>query len=177
MASEKLIETIESVLQDEIVCIGNQIVKTISGKEYFLKSGCDSPKYQCEAKGLKELVLAQSVRVAQVISVGRDYILTEYIRRGTASEGFFMCFGREFARMHRFRSEYFGFHENNFIGNNVQMNLPNEEERTDWAAFYFNKRLLFQYKLAVKNGYATRELQNGFQRLEKNIELILNESI
>ena len=177
MVREELIKTIESALLDEIIHVGNQLVRTVSGREYFLKSGRESDTYQCEASGLKELALAQSIRVAKVVSVGRDYILTEYIRRGVMSDDFFMRFGREFACLHRLQSESFGFYENNFIGNNVQVNIPNEKERTDWVDFYFNKRLLYQFKLAEKNGYATRELKNGFLRLEKSVESILNESI
>ena len=177
MARKELIKTIGSALQDEIEYIGNQLVRTVSGREYFLKSGWDSDIYRCEANGLKELALAHSVRVAEVVSFGRDYILTEYIRRGTASEGFFMRFGRQFACMHRFQSGNFGFYEDNFIGNNVQVNIPNKKEKTDWVDFYFNKRLLFQFKLAEKNGYITSELKNGFLRLEKIIESILKESL
>ena len=173
----ELKETIELALQEEIAYAGNQLVRTSSGKEYFLKSGTKSAIYQCEANGLKELALSQSIRVAQVAAVGKDFILTEYIRRGAASHDFFSRFGREFARMHRFQSDSFGFYENNFIGNNVQINLPDENERTDWAAFYLNKRLMFQYKLAEKNGYATRDLKNGMMRLEKKMESILNDSI
>ena len=177
MAREGLIETIESALQDKIEYVGNHLVRTVSGREYFLKSGRESDIYQCEANGLKELALAQSIRVAKVVSTGRDYILTGYIRRGVASDDFFMRFGKEFACMHRFQSGYFGFYENNFIGNNVQVNIPNEKECTDWADFYYTKRLLYQFRLAEKNGYATRELKNGFQRLEKKIEWILKDSI
>ena len=177
MSREKIIKTIELALQDEIVHVENQLIRTISGKEYFLKSGEESDSYQCEAHGLKELTLAQSVHVAEVVSVGREYILIDYIRRGATTEDFFMQFGREFACMHRFQSDYFGFYENNFIGYNAQVNIPNEKERTDWADFYFNKRLLVQFKLAEKNGFATWELKNGFQRLEKKIEEILSDSI
>ena len=177
MSHKELMNLLESVLQDKIEYIGNQIVRTNSGSEYFLKSGRESDIYQCEANGLKELALAQSIRVAKVVSVGSYYLLTEYIRRGTASEDFFCRFGREFARMHRFESGHFGFYENNFIGNNVQNNLAEVNERTDWAAFYFNKRILFQYKLAERNGYATREMRNGMVRLEQNIALILKDSI
>lgn len=177
MTHKELIDTIGSALQDEIEYVGNQLVRTVSGNEYFLKSGIESDIYRCEANGLKELALSQSIRVAGVVSIGRDYILTEYIRRGVASEDFFIRFGRELACMHRFLSEYFGFYENNFIGNNVQVNIAGEKARTDWAEFYYNKRLLFQFQLAKKNGYATRELKNGFLRLEKNIELILKDSI
>ena len=174
---KELIHTIELALQEEIVYAGNQVLRTVSGKEYFLKSGMANDKYCCEANGLKELAMAQSIRVVEVAAVGKDYILTEYIRRGVASNDFFERFGRELACMHRFQSDSFGFYENNYIGDNVQVNLPNEKERTDWVDFYFNKRLLFQFRLAEKNGYATPNLKNGIMHLEKTIEAILGDSV
>jgi len=173
---KELIQTIELTLQEEIVHVGNQVLRTVSGKEYFLKHGMASDIYRCEANGLKELALAH-VRVAAVAAVGRDYILTEYIRRGTASDDFFVRFGRELARMHRVQSGTFGFYENNFIGNNVQINIPDEKEQTDWVDFYWNRRLLFQFRLAERNGYATTSLRNGMLRLEHTIESILKDSI
>jgi fructosamine-3-kinase len=166
-------------LQEEVVSVSNQLIRTADGNEYFLKSGSESEIYQCEATGLRELALAQSVRIAQVAAVGKDYILTEYIRRGSASnsDDFFRRFGKELACMHRFQSESYGFFENNFIGNNVQLNIPDKKEQTDWTAFYYNKRLMFQFKLAEKNRYTTQSLRNGMKRLENKIELILKESI
>ena len=177
MIAERFINIIASALREEVVYSGNQLFRTASGKEYFLKSGTASDIYRCEANGLKELALAQSIRVAGVATVGKDYILTEYIRRGTATDDFFVQFGRELARMHRYQSDSIGFYENNFIGNNLQINIPDEKEGTNWADFYFNRRLLFQFKLAEKNGYATPSLRIGISHLEKIIESILRDSI
>ncbi|MDR0795818.1 MAG: fructosamine kinase family protein [Tannerella sp.] len=172
-----LIENIEHVLQEEVVYTGSQRLRTASGKEYFLKNGRISDIYRCEANGLKELALAQSIEVAKVVAVGKDFILTEYIHRGKATGDFFMRFGRELARMHRYQSDTVGFHENNYIGANEQINIPSEKESTDWIDFYYNKRLMFQFRLAERNGYATSNLRNGLIRLEKSIESILSDGI
>ena len=94
---KEFIDIIASALQEEVVYAENQLFRTVSGKEYFLKSGTESDIYQCEANGLKELALTRSIRVSEVASVGRNYILTKYIRRGAASDDFFMQFGRELA--------------------------------------------------------------------------------
>ncbi|MDR2231906.1 MAG: fructosamine kinase family protein [Tannerella sp.] len=168
---------IETALQEELVSVGSQLVRTASGKEYFLKSGRESDIYRCEANGLTELALAKSIRVAKVAAVGDDFIVTEYIRRGAASDDFFVRFGHELARMHRFQSETFGFYENNYIGDNEQINIPAGKESNDWTDFYFNKRLMFQYRLAERNGYATHSLQNGMKRLETSISSILGDSL
>ena len=174
---KELLNAIALVLQEEIVYTGNQMLRTSSGNEYFLKNGMVSDKYRCEANGLKELSLANAVRVAKVVFVGENYILTEYIRRGSATDDFFDRFGCELACMHRYQSDSFGFYENNFVGNNLQINIPDGKERTDWIDFYFNKRLLFQFKLAERNGYATPKLRNGMIHLEKTIDSILSDSI
>lgn len=42
--------------------------------------------------------------------------------------------------------------------------------------FYYNKRLLFQYRLAERNGYATAALRNGISKLESRIHTILSGS-
>lgn len=169
---------IESILEEQLNgnVSGVGRIQTISGKEYFLKSGIESPAYQCEANGLMELAKAHSLRVANVISVGVNYILTEYIREGRPSPAFYEGFGRRFAQMHRFQGESFGFYENNFIGANPQLNIPYEDEKTDWAAFYFNKRILYQYKLAERNGNITSTLRSGLAKLESKIDTILKNS-
>ena len=172
-----LLKTIATALQDEVVYAGNQLIKTASGGAYFLKSGTASDKYRCEANGLNELSSTHAIHVARVAAVGRDYILTEYICRGTATDDFFVQFGRELACMHRFQSDAVGFYENNFIGDNPQINIPDVTKRTDWINFYFNKRLLYQFKLAERNGYATPGLRDGMLRLEKTIDSILSDSI
>ena len=168
---------IELALQEEVVHVGSQLVRTVSGKEYFLKSGRESDKYRCESNGLKELALAQSIRVAKVAAVGKDFILTELIHRGVATGDFFTRFGRELARLHRVQSDAFGFYENNYIGDNEQVNIPSEKESKDWVDFYFNKRLLFQFKLAERNGYVSPGLQSGMKRLEKTVDTILSDSL
>lgn len=51
--------------------------------------------------------------------------------------------------------------------------MQKKKKKTDWATFYFHKRLLFQYQLAEKRGYSTSRLTKGFARLESMIENIL----
>lgn len=151
-------------------------IRTESGGEYFLKSGGPSKSYVCEAEGLKELSETGIFRTAKVVSVGTDHLLTEYIPGGTGGSVFFEDFGRRLARLHRRRAEYFGFRQNNYIGLNPQINVPDDSEKSDWTAFYLNKRLRYQYGLAERNGYVTAGLRRNFARLESNIADILQDS-
>lgn len=166
---------LEEALQERIVVYGNGsgFIQTESGAAYYLKGGGDPRAFQCEANGLHELEKADAIPVARVAAVGEDFILTEFIERGREKSGFFEDFGRRLARLHRYQVETFGFYEDNFIGDNPQPNIPEGDEKSDWTAFYFNKRLRYQYRLAERNGNVSSSLKNGFLKLENRIEAIL----
>jgi len=136
----------------------------------------DGSMFRKEANGLNELGKAKAIRVPKVILCGDDFILMEFIEEGSRSKTFFKDFGINFARLHQFKGEYFGFYEDNFIGSTIQKNIPDEKEKLNWIEFYFGKRILFQYKLAEKNGYASAELSSGIKKLEIKIEYILKGS-
>jgi len=176
-------ESLRAIIEDAIgepvgmSTYGTGKLRSISGKEYFLKTGPPSTAYQCEANGLRELAKADALRTPTVISVGSDYLLTEYITSGAVSHASHVELGCGLAKLHRFRSASFGFYEDNYIGANPQLNIPDESERNDWIAFYFNKRLLYQYKLAERNGYVSAALKTGFKRLEGEIGDLLKDSI
>jgi protein-ribulosamine 3-kinase len=141
---------------------------------YFLKLN-PSPKdlFIKEADGLRELKKADVIKVPKVITSNEEFLLTEFISPGSRSKNFFEDFGRRFAQLHKHNAKKFGFYEDNYIGANPQINIPNEEEENDWIAFFFNKRILYQYKLAEKNGYAKKELRDGISSLEKIIHKVI----
>lgn len=171
---------VESLLGEEIKDLPYHTgrVQTASGKIYFLKQGIPSAAYQCEANGLNELAKAKvkGLGIAKVVGASEDFILTEYVTPGRADVHFFEEFGCAFARLHRFEGNEYGFYEDNFIGANPQLNIALGEEKTDWVTFFFNKRLLFQYQLAEKNGFASAKLHHDFNILEKLLPALLNGS-
>ena len=170
---------IENELGEKIIVFPSGIGKleTESGKILFLKSGKTSRTYQCEANGLKELAQANAIQTAKVILSGENFILTEYIEQGRTKSGFFEQFGADLACLHQHTSYSFGFYEDNYIGLNLQINLPRKDEKDNWIDFYFNKRLLYQFKMAEKNRYATPKLIKGISKLESRIESILQDSL
>ena len=177
---------IESILNEKVIssssvgggCIADsRKITTESGREFFLKSmNPGNHIFHCEANGLKELDKAQALRVPSVVATTDDFLLLEYISQGVRTNDFFEKFGQKLARLHRFRAGYFGFFEDNYIGATSQLNIPDAREAQDWTAFYFNKRLLFQYKLVERNGFASPRLKNGFMKLESSIDSILKGS-
>lgn len=145
---------------------------------FFLKLN-PSPKdlFIKESNGLRELKKANAIRVPDVISCDEEFLLIEFISPRGRSKKFFEDFGRRFAGLHRYSGEKFGFYENNYIGSNPQINMPDEDEENNWVAFFLNKRIFYQFKLAEKNGYAKKELKDAVSSLEKTIHKIIGSSL
>lgn len=182
--NQNLLNKIESVIIDRIInthsvsggCISDsQILNTASGKKYFLKVNYSQPPdmFIKEANGLNELKKPGVIRIPEVISADTNYILLECIESGTRVKNFFDDFGRKFAELHKYTSERFGYFENNYIGSIPQINILGKDELSDWTTFYFNKRLLFQYELANRNGYVDSTFTSLIKKLEYKIPDIL----
>ena len=185
--NQNLLNKIESVIIDRITnthsvsggCISDsQILNTASGKKYFLKINYSQPPdmFIKEANGLNELKMPGVIRIPEVISADTNYILLECIESRTRVKNFFEDFGRKFAELHKYTSDEFGYSENNYIGSTPQMNIPEKGEASDWTTFYFNKRLLFQYELADRNGYVDSTFTSLIKKLENKIPDILKGS-
>lgn len=137
------------------------------------KTGPAGNMFKCEANGLRELAKAQVLQVAQVISYGPNYITTEYIEPIEPSHKFFKKFGKELARLHRFKKEEYGFFQDNFIGFTPQLNIAEGSQKHNWTDFFFEKRLLPQYHLLEHNNLLTPALVNRFRRLESVLPIIM----
>lgn len=179
-------QKIESIIDSKIIsskpvsggCINNaEIIKTSSGNTFFVKTNYDTEKdmFIKEADGLIELSKANAIRIPKVIYADYDFIIIENIIAADKNKSFWEDFGRNFAKLHKFTSNAYGFYEDNYIGSTLQINIASEKESIDWTEFYFNKRLLFQFKLAEKKGYAGYELRKYFSGLENKINLILKD--
>jgi protein-ribulosamine 3-kinase len=153
-------------------------ITTNDNSNFFLKynSSISNDMFINEANGLKELVKANTIRIPEVLSFDKDYILLEFIPMGDKNKNFFEEFGRNFAAMHKYTSDNYGFYENNFIGSNPQINIPEQNEKSNWLEFYFNKRILSQLQLAEKLGNSTEELRKGISKLENKIFEIIDDS-
>jgi protein-ribulosamine 3-kinase len=176
---EKLGNKIKSFTSLSGGCISDAYKITTNDKsDFFLKynPSTSNDMFIKEANGLKELAKSHTIRVPEVLGFDDDYILLEYISTGSKKKNFFEEFGRSFAEMHKFISESFGFFEDNYIGSNPQKNIPAEKEKSNWVEFYFNKRILFQFKLSEKLGNSTEELRIGISKLENKIQEIIGNS-
>lgn len=157
-------------------CIGDsRVVKTETGIKYFLKSYGSNTRsiIKNEANGLNELAKTKAIHIPKVIYSDEQFLLLEYIEQSSRVSNFSELFGQRFAMMHKYTSEEFGFYENNFIGSTPQINIPKSKK---WSTFYWEYRLLYQFKLAERNNYSSPELSDLFSILENRIESIIEGS-
>lgn len=177
---------IEASIDDEVLssssvsggCIADaKIMHTASGKKYFVKTVANAGNmFLAESNGLKELSKPKALRVPEVIFACDDFLVLESIETGNKTTGFFSNFGTAYAKLHRYTSGSFGFFEDNYIGASPQYNMPSTKEAENWPEFYFQKRIMAQYRIAEHQGIATQELQNAVSGLEGRILSILDGS-
>ena len=127
-----------------------------------------------EGHGLQELKKAGAIRVPEVVACDSGFILLEFIDSAPKQKNFYEEFGRRFAHLHQYTSIEFGFYENNYIGSTPQINIPDNKTRHNWVSFYFTNRLLFQFRLLEKNGYADSAIRDAFGKLENKIDTIID---
>lgn len=171
---QELMQKINSIVPLGGGCIGNASRVTVeNGNQYFVKQYDNKKMHHTEANGLNELKTANAIRIPRVVKVNDAILVLEYIETGEKNSGFYEKFGRQFADLHKTKGSRFGYIEDNFIGSTEQINIPQNES---WTEFYFENRLMYQFRLAEKNGYSSSELKAGIKYLEKNIENILSGS-
>ncbi len=158
-------------------CIANAEFMTFaSGLKVFVKSGFAQNMFRKEANGLRELAQAGAVRIPKVLLVGDEFLVLEFLKGGTKARDFFEVFGRQLAAMHRHTHLHFGFYEDNFIGASPQSNLAGNKAQTDWLTFFYENRLLFQFKMAEQNGHVDAGFRADFNALEAKLSSILEGS-
>jgi len=140
--------------------------------QYFVKLNRESllPMFKAEVEGLNELRKPSVIRVPEPILSGAGHgyawIVTEFIPFGRGSGDAEALFGQQFAAMHRYRSEHFGWHRDNTIGSTPQINRWGN----DWVSFYCEHRLGYQLALAASNGFKG-SLQSKGERLMADLAL------
>jgi fructosamine-3-kinase len=163
-------------------CIADaQVASFVDGSKVFIKRAEGVPgMFKREAEGLNALAEAKSIRVPQVLAVDEHALVLEMIQQAPKRPGFAESFGRGFAHLHDHRGKAFGFAHDNFIGSTPQLNEPlsgpwNETETEDgsiWPAFFLERRLRFQVRLAANRGHG-HELEHLLDRAETRITELL----
>lgn len=131
------------------------------GGRYFIKLN-DAGKaamFEAEAAGLEEILASRTLRAPRPIcrgeTGGQAYLVLEYL--GLSSRGSSATLGRQLAAMHRSTQAQFGWRIANTIGDTPQPNTSSP----DWIAFWRDRRLHYQLRLAAANGASRRLLEKG----------------
>ncbi|MCG8452224.1 MAG: fructosamine kinase family protein [Spirochaetales bacterium] len=149
-------------------------------KKVFLKKNRHSPEgmFLAEALGLQKLLDAHkksqgaSPPSPRPLAVGKDgifdFLLMEHIDGGPAPSG--EEFGHSLAQLHSWaRRSTCGFDENNWIGLTPQIN----DEEDSWPHFFYEKRLLPQWRWVLNQGFSNSRAQKGMNYLEAHIDDVL----
>ncbi|MFC1536679.1 fructosamine kinase family protein [Pseudomonadota bacterium] len=145
-------------------------IDTESNHSFFVKLNREAllPMFEAEMDGLNELRKPSAIRVPEptLCGAGKGYawIITEFIPFGRAGGDSESLFGNQFAAMHRFHSDRFGWYRDNTIGSTPQINRWDD----NWVAFFRDQRLGFQLELAADNGYKG-SLQTKGEQLQVNL--------
>lgn len=177
MTREAVLPAVEAALGSAVVTwdgvSGGDIneaheARLADGRSVFVKSNREAPvgMFEAEARGLDWLGQAQALRVPAVIAQGSNFLVLELIRPVRRRLDFDERLGRGLAAIHRAGAPSFGLDHDNFIGRLAQANQP----LPTWAAFYRERRLLPQLRLAVDGQGASVAMRRGFARLLPRIE-------
>ena len=120
-----------------------------------------APMFAAEAEGLAALADAQALRLPRVIAQGSDderaWIVMEWLELAPLDAKSGAALGRSLARLHRTPRERFGWARDNFIGASPQVNGWSD----DWHAFWRDRRLHAQLRLAARNRLPSRLIDRG----------------
>ena len=136
------------------------------GSRYFVKANeaARHAMFAAEAAGLQALAETRSVRVprpvAQGVAGALSFLVLEYLDLGARGDA--RQLGAQLAALHRATAPQFGFPVDNTIGSTPQPNAWTQE----WIAFWRERRLGYQLKLAAGNGHGGRLQDLGARLLE-----------
>jgi fructosamine-3-kinase len=119
------------------------------------------PMLAAEAEGLAAIRAAGAVRVPAVLAQGDDgemgWLLLEWLDLEGLSAASGATLGTALAAQHRLPRAKFGWEKDNFIGASPQENGWSE----DWLAFWGDKRIHAQLRMAMKKRYPSKMIDRG----------------
>ncbi len=159
-------------------CINETQVLSLSNEErVFLKHNPSPPKnfFITEKNGLKLLQKPKSgPSVPRPLGISQEtnphFLLLEYIEPSFPKSGFYACFGRALAEMHRETQDQYGLDYDNFIGKTVQKN----DLESDGLVFFREHRIRFQQELARKKRGLPKSVDNRLDLFCEKLETLVD---
>jgi fructosamine-3-kinase len=150
-------------------CINECHVVRGQGRAYFVKLNVPgkAEMFSAEAAGLNEIAGTRTVRVPKPVCHGVSpaacWIVLEHLELRPGNDQSLRELGRRLARLHRVAAQHHGWHRDNTIGATPQENAWAD----DWVAFWRERRLGYQLKLASSKAQGSRLIANGERLMEK----------
>ncbi|MBX3673282.1 MAG: fructosamine kinase family protein [Burkholderiales bacterium] len=120
-----------------------------------------APMLAAEAEGLAALRAAGCLRVPGVVARGDDgetgWLILEWLELSGLGPASGARLGAALASQHRIPQAKFGWEKDNFIGSSPQANGWGE----DWLAFWREKRIHAQLRMAMRNRYPSKMIDRG----------------
>lgn len=149
---------------------------------FFMKwnANCPSDIFLREAESLTEMrkaVLGQ-IKIPEVFASKNvdstpGFLVTEYLPASYSSPND-EDLGRGLALLHQYKSEDFGFYNDNYCGSTIQ----NNNWKKSWIAFFTENRLSFLLDLIKKDRFLSSSELNIYNKLLERIpELIPDDSV
>ncbi|MEW5871377.1 MAG: fructosamine kinase family protein [Chloroflexota bacterium] len=140
---------------------------TTSGDSFFLKTNTSTPPdmFEREAEGLEALNQVGGPRTPRPWLYGPDFILMEDLVPAPRAADYWRVFGRQLATLHNVTQPRFGFDHDNYIGSTPQPN----EWTPDGYQFFAEQRLLYQARLAVRQGLMTGKVAAQVEHLSARL--------
>jgi fructosamine-3-kinase len=140
-------------------------------RTYFVKmnEAGRAAMFVAEADGLGALRKAGAVRVPAVVTQGDDgeraWLVLEWLELAALTPASGARLGAALAALHAIPQQKFGWVRDNYIGATPQVNGWSE----DWIAFWRDRRLVAQLRLAAHNRLPSRMIDRG-ERLAADVE-------
>ena len=110
---------------------------------------------------------SKAIDVAKVVGVSQDFLLLDFVESHAPRKDFFAHFSISLANMHRTSQDHCGFFEDNFLGATPQPN--HNPQNLPWSRFFWEKRLLYQCQLGVKNALIPKGLEKEILQLKDTV--------
>jgi len=141
--------------------------------DVFVKYSGDAnaqEQFETELDGLRYLSEVAGVQIPSPVGIIRldagTLLLMEALRAVERTESHWREIGRTLARIHRIRSERFGFHRHGFHGPLFQDNTLTDS----WSKFYRERRLIPRLELAAGSGNLPTDVASRVERLIDRID-------
>lgn len=167
----------------EFFSIGGGCINTCYGivspkkEKLFLKINTlkHLDNFQKEKANLEYLKNKSLLKVPDVIGLFHDhtnaYLILEYLEKLPMTTEFYYSFGKGLATLHQHTENFFGWFEDNYIGNLPQKN----QKHSKWSEFFVTQRLEPLVKVCYDKKIIEKKELRAFQNLYNQLETIFPE--